>query len=309
MAATDIDNWIPVEYGGALFQKFVETSALFTVTGGPGGRRESMIARTKIVPKAGDVNVQFTAIGAAYGLDTTAVDTVTITAKKMTGGVQLDEEDVADSASFVTVVPAKRDAAFRGFASLLDNAAFAVTGTPTNEPDMSVPYNSLYRQVKASNLTGQVNTWDRSSGTAAEFRTAMLTSLGFAEDSEWNANDLVFVADRAFRSVLRNQPVDGSTGLPIWSPAENTVLGSDVVWSRGLKVTATAVQKPVGNPLGFFAPRSLLIAGLRDPLSWRVSDPRTGIGALSDTSYLQVRQRVAFNIGAADGISLVELVP
>lgn len=310
MAVADVSKWIPVEYGGKIFQKFTESSVLFRIAQGPGGRVETMTTNTKHVPKDGDVAVQFTGKSQTYGLDTTAVDDILLTSKKMTAGVPLAEEDISDAAGFVQVVPAKRDGAFRGFATLLDNAAFAVTGTPTADPDMSVPYNSLYRQVKAYNGGSNVFTWDRSSGTAAELRTAVLAAMDIAENSDWATTDLTWGMSNAFRAYLRNQTVDGSNGLPIWSTAENTILNYRVEWGRGLRTSATAVQKPTsGNPIAIIGPPSLLAPGTRDALSWRVTDSENGIGALSDTAYVLARQRVAFNIGDPSAFAIVELVP
>jgi hypothetical protein len=310
VAVADVSKWIPVEYGGALFKKFTETSVLFRIANGPGGRVEPMSTNTKHVPKDGDVAVQFTGKNQTYGLDTTAVDDILLTSKKMTGGVPLAEEDISDAAGFVQVVPAKRDAAFRGFATLLDNAAFAVTGTPTTDPDMTVPYNSLYRQVKAYAGGANVLTWDASSGTAAELRTAILAAMGVAENSEWASTDLVWGMNPAFRAYLRNQTVDGSNGLPIWSQAENTILSYRVEWGRGLRTSATAVQKPTsGNPIAIVGPPGMIVPGTRDALSWRVTDSETGIGALSDTAYVLARQRLGFNIGDPSAFAIVEIVP
>lgn len=311
MAATNVNQWIPVEYGGALFQKVAQQSALLSITGGPGGRRESMSTRTKRVPKSSDVQVQFTAKGATYGLDTTAVGDIELIAKKMTAGVQLDEEDIADAARFVNVVTAKRDAAFRGFTTLLDNAAFAVSGDITAEPTMDAPYDSLYHQILADGDPGsQRFDFDLSSGSAADFRTAMLGALAYAEASEWNDGTLTWFLSDAFRPPLRNNPVDGSNGLPMWSVAENNILGYGIsAWSRGLRESAVASQAPTGPPLAFVGPRSLIVAGVRDALSWRVTDSETGIGALSDTSYLLARQRIAANVGDPTAFGVVRLVP
>lgn len=311
MAATNVNQWIPVEYGGTLFQKVAEQSALLSITSGPGGRRESMTTRTKRVPKSGDVDVQFTAKGATYGLDTTAVGDIELISKKMTAGVQLDEEDISDAAGFVNVVTAKRDAAFRGFATLLDNAAFAVTGDITPEPDMSRPYDSLYHQILADGSpANQRFDFDLSSGTAADFREAMLSALDWAESSEWNDGTLTWFVNSAFRPILRNNPVDGSNGLPLWTPAENTIGSYGIAaWSRGLRESANATQRPTGHPLAFIGPRSLIVAGVRDALSYRVTDSETGIGALSDTSYLLARQRIAANVGDPSAFAMVRLVP
>lgn len=309
MAGVNVNAWIPIQYGGPLFKKFTEASVLFRVTGGGGGRTEQMTSRTKTVPKEGDVAVQFTAKGATYGLDNGTVGTIDLVAKKMTGAVALDDEDIKDTAGFVNTVQAKRDGAVRGFARLLDNAAFAVTGTPTAEPDMSAPYDSLYRQV--TNYLGGANiqTWDRSSGTAAELRAAVLETIDIAENSDWATDDLVVLANQSFRQYLRNQTIDGSNGLPIWSTAENTIMNHSVQWGRGLRKTAVATQNPTGNPLMIVGPPSLIVAGIREQLAWRVTDAQTGIGALSDTSYVLASQRTGFNIGDASAFGILELVP
>jgi hypothetical protein len=311
VAATVVNAWIPVEYGGKLFEKVAQQSALLTITGGVGGRRETMTTRTKRVPKASDVSVQFTAKGATYGLDTTAVGDIELISKKMTAGVQLDEEDIADSKGFVDTVKAKREAAFRGFATLLDNAAFAVSGDITAEPDMTRPYDSLYHQMIADGDIGaQRFDYDLSSGTTAQFRSAMLGALAYAEASEWNDGTLTWFLSDAFRPLLRDNPVDGSNGLPIWSTGENTILAYQIAnWSRGLRESAVASQNPTGPPLAFVGPRSLIVAGVRDALSYRVTDSDTGIGALSDTTYLLARQRIAANIGDPTAFGVVRLVP
>lgn len=311
MAATNVNAWIPVEYGGKLFEKVAQQSALLSITSGAGGRRETMTTRTKRVPKASDVDVQFTAKGATYGLDTTAVGDIELIAKKMTAGVQLDEEDIADTKGFVDTVKVKRDAAFRGFATLLDNAAFAVTGDITAEPDMSRPYDSLYHQILADgNVANQRFDFDLSSGTAADFREAMLGALAYAEASEWNDGTLTWFLSDAFRPILRDNPIDGSNGLPMWSTAENSILAYGIsAWSRGLRESAVASQRPTGHPLAFVGPRSLIVAGVRDALSYRVTDSETGIGALSDTSYLLARQRIAANVGDPTAFGMVRLVP
>lgn len=309
MAGVNVNAWIPVQYGGALFKKFTEASVLFRVTGGPGGRQEPMTSRTKTVPKEGDVAVQFTAKGATYGLDNGTVGTIDLVAKKMTAAVPLDDEDIKDSQGFVNTVQAKRDGAVRGFARLLDNAAFCVTGTPTAEPDMSVPYNSLYRQVAGYLGGANIQTWDQSSGTAAELRSAVLETVDIAENSEWADDNLVVMINPAFRQYLRNQTIDGSNGLPIWSTAENTILTHPVEWGRGLRKTAVATQNPTGNPLMIVGPKAMVVAGLREQLAWRVTDAQTGIGALSDTSYVLAAQRVGFNIGDASAFGILEIVP
>jgi hypothetical protein len=310
MVAVDVNSWIPVEYGGALIKPFEEESVLFRVTGGAGGRRETMITRTKKVPRDVTVQAQFTAKGAAYGLDTTPAEDIELEAKKMTAGVQLDEEDVSDASTFVNVVPTKRDASFAAFAQLLDNATFAVTGASTASPDMARPYDSLYYQVSQYAGGANIFEFDRSSGTAAEYRTAVLDALAVAEDSNWATSEIVCLASPACRPFLRNQTIDGSNGLPIWSTAENTILGAPVLWGRGLRTSAVATQSPAaGDPLMIFGPRGMIVAGIRDALSWRVTDSETGVGALSDTSYVLSRQRVAFNVGHESAFGIVKLVP
>lgn len=310
MVATNVNQWVPVEYGGKLFQQVARNSALLTVTSAPGGRREPMSSRTKIIPKATEVNVQFTAKGAAYGLDTTAVENFEIEARKMTAAVQLDEEDIQDTKGFVDTVSAKRFAAFNGFATLLDNAAFAASGDKTDEPTMDRPYQSLYNAMsKESTWTDQRFTFDRSSGTAADFRSAFLGAVEWAEDSEWNDGTLAWIMGYGFTSYLRNNPVDGSNGQPLWD-GKNEIAGYEIAAkSKGLRLSLNAVQRPTGNPLAFVGPLSTIVAGVREDLKWRVTDPHTGIGALSETSYFTAEQRIAAGVGAPEGWAVVELIP
>lgn len=310
MAATNVNEWVPVEYGGKLFQQVAKQSALLTITSGPGGRREPMSTRTKIVPKATEVDVQFTAKGAAYGLDTTPVENFEIEARKMTAAVQLDEEDIQDTKGFVNTIEAKRTAAFNGFATLLDNAAFAASGAKTAEPTMLRPYDSLYYAMsQEATWASQHYTFDRSSGSAGDFRTAFLSAVEWAEDSEWNDGTIAWIMGNGFTSFLRNNPVDGSNGQPLWD-GNNKIASYDIAAkSKGLRLSLNATQRPTGNPLAFVGPLSTIVAGVREDLKWRVTDPHTGIGALSETSYFTAEQRIAAGVGAPEGWAVVELIP
>jgi hypothetical protein len=311
MAATNVNEWVPVEYGGKLFQQIAKQSALLTVTSGAGGRRETMTSRTKVIPKATEVDVQFTAKGAAYGLDTTPVETFEIEARKMTAAVQLDEEDIQDTKGFVNTVEAKRIAAFNGFTTLLDNAAFAASGDKTDEPTMTRPYTSLYNAMSAlGTFADQRFTFSRSADDAADFRAAILGAVDWAESSDWNDGSLAWIIAFGGNTYLRNNPVDGSNGQPIWTPAENSIAQYPIAArSKGLRLSVNATQRPTGNPLMFVGPLSTIVAGIRQQLQWRVTDPHTGIGALSETSYFTAEQRIAAGVGAPEGWAVVELTP
>jgi len=82
-----------------------------------------------------------------------------------------------------------------------------------------------------------------------------------------------------------------------------------VYWTRGAVLSTAATNEPgVASPLLFIVPRRQLIFGRRMNLEWMYTDPRTGIGALSDAAYLKMRQRLAYQTGDGAAGAMVQLV-
>jgi len=149
----------------------------------------------------------------------------------------------------------------------------------------------------------------------------VLSALAVAEESEFASDDIVWVGHSYFKTNLRNDVQDGSQGVPLWDAAGSTIAGYPVYWTRGARLSAVATSKPVtgnstigtaGNPILIAVPRALLIPGRHvgpanrngsgEAFEWMVTDPKTGPGAASDTMYLKVRGRLAFQHGDSAGI-------
>jgi len=311
MAAVDVGEWIPEDWSASpLVELYKNKSAAIQIATSDGGRFETMTTRLKHVPKDSDFDVQFTAKGATYGLDAEPGDQILLEAKKITGAAQFDDEDIQDAANFVNVFATKQRSGVAALARLLDNAVFGVTGAETAEPTMTRPYESLPQAILTSNLTGQVGSFSKS-GTLDAQRAAINTALAYAEQSKWSSDDLVCVASPAFKQYLRNAPMNGFVGVPMWDEAAQTVFSRPVYWTRAAVLTSTATASlatlGAAKPLLYFVPRAMLVFGRRLDLEWMYTDPRIGIGALSDTAYLKVRQRTAYKTGDGSAGAMVTL--
>jgi hypothetical protein len=309
MASIDVGEWIPEDWDSSpLVELFVNNSAALQIANSANGRFETMTTRLKHVPKDGGADVQFTAKGATYGLDSKAADQILLHAKKSTYLGQFDDEDVQDASQFVQVLATKQRSATSNLAILFDNSVFGVTGTMTNEPDMSRPYESLAQATVASNLTGQVSTLSKSASLDTQ-RASINNALSYAEQTKWSSDDLIVVGSPAFKPIMRNAPMNGFVGVPMWDPEAGTVFGYPVYWTRGSVLTSTATNNPgVAVPLLHIVPRRQLVFGRRLNLEWMYTDPRTGIGALSDAAYLKMRQRLAYQTGDGAANAMVQLV-
>lgn len=309
MASINVGQWIPEDWDSSpLVELFVNSSAALSIANSPSGRFEPMTTRLKHVPKESGADVQFTAKGATYGLDTKAAAQILLQAKKSTYLGQFDDEDIQDAAQFVGVLAAKQKTATSQLALLFDNSVFGVTGVVTAEPDMSHPYESLAQATLASNATGQVSTLSKSASLDTQ-RASINNALSYAEQTQWSSDDLVVVASPAFKPILRNAPMNGFVGVPMWDPAAGTVFGYPVYWTRGAVLTSAATQAPgVAAPLLHICPRRQMVFGKRMSLEWMYTDPRTGIGALSDAAYLKMRQRLAYQTGDGSANAMVQMV-
>jgi len=311
MASVDVGEWIPEDWSSSpLVELYKNKSAAIQIATSDGGRFETMTTRLKHVPKDSDFDVQFTAKGATYGLDAEPGDQILLEAKKLTGAAQFDDEDIQDAANFVNVFATKQRSGVSALARLLDNSVFGVSGVETAEPTMTRPYTSLPQAILTSNLTGQVGIFSRA-GTLDQQRAAINGALAYAEQSPWSSDDIVCVANPAYKQFMRNAPMNGFVGVPMWDETAGTVFNRPVYWTRAAAstTTATAVTATLGaaKPFLFFVPRAMLVFGRRLDLEWMYTDPRIGIGALSDTAYLKVRQRTAYRTGDGAAGSLVRM--
>jgi hypothetical protein len=309
VASVAVGQWIPEDWSSSpLVELYKNKSAAIQIATSDGGRFEPMSTRLKHVPKDTGFDVQFTAKGATYGLDAQPGAQILLQAHKLTGAAQFDDEDIQDAANFVNVFLTKQRSGVSNLALLLDNAVFGVTGAATAEPTMTRPYESLPQAILTSNQADQFSTFSRA-GTLDQQRAAVNTALAYAETSPWSSDDLVCVASPAFKQFMRNAPMNGFVGVPMWDETAGTVFGRPVYWTRGAVLTTAASFAPgVANPLLYFVPRAHLVFGRRLDLEWMYTDPRIGIGALSDTAYLKVRQRTAYQTGDGAAGAMVQMV-
>lgn len=320
MAAVDISQWIPEEWGGALIERYRNTSAVDAAA----GRREPMTADIKKIPKDSDASVQFTATGATYAQDATVAARVQLDAAKLTHLSAFNEEDLSDSSAFVNAMNAKKLDATSNLALLFDNACLAVTGAMTSLP--GAPYASVYNNV-ATNAAG--NILELGTGTPANVkgntRQSVLNALTIAENSQWASEDLIWIASPAFRTYFRGLDSSGTQGVNLFAGpmggapgnlATSPVAGYPIYYSRSARLAATATYTPtagigvkgaLGNAIAVLVPRRQLIIGDRAPLESQYSPPTNGIGMLSDTAYMKMRRRAAFILGEASAAAVIEI--
>lgn len=315
MASVNVGDWVPEQWDGSLVKLYRQTSAVLRATDGPGGRREMMNTTLKHVPKDADADVAFVAKGAAFPVDDEPADKILLEAKKMATDIPLDDEDVTDSRSFTDTIMNKRTAAFSNAALLYDNATLAAVGAETTPPTMTRPYTSVYQAAAVG--AGNLFTFNTATGTDADLRAAVKSAVQTAEESPWATDDIVIIAGPAWKSYLRDQVQDGSNGVTLWNDARDTILNYPVYWTRAAKLATTATYKPVGaggaagtagNSILIAVPRSMLIPGIREALQWRVTSPNSGVGQLTDTWHLTIKQRVAFALGDGEAAGVAELV-
>jgi HK97 family phage major capsid protein len=320
MAAVDISQWIPEEWGGALIERYRNTSAVDAAA----GRREPMTTDIKKIPKDSDASVQFTATGQTYAQDATAAVRVQLDAAKLTHLSAFNEEDLSDSSAFVNAMNAKKLDATSNLALLFDNACLAVTGAMASTP--ALPYASVYNTVAT---LAAANIIELGTGTPANVkgntRTSVLNALQIAENSQWASEDLIWIASPAFRSYFRGLDSSGSQGVNLFAGpmggapgnlAQSPIAGYPVYYSRSARLAATATYAPtagigvkgtVGNAIAVLVPRRQLIVGDRAPLESQYSPPTNGIGMLSDTAYMKMRRRAAFILGEASAAAVIEI--
>lgn len=306
--------WTPQPWNGKVVQRLRKASAILAITSGPGGRLDIMKTRQETGPLYTDFDVK------AYGrleqivLQTQTIDEVTLRARKVEGMIQIAEEDLVEGRNYdFDMIQQFRDRGTDNSAVYYDNASIGTTGEPTTgETNIVRPYRSILQAVLVDNPTGYSSV--AAAATVAQMRTAIKKHIEFAERTAWS-RDLVTVADPSWKSYLRDLPVDGSNGKPIWDDTNDTLLGvSKIYWTEGARaVGAVATQKPVGNPLMATGPRDLFIGG-RAPFSTGnaavpqayLTDPTTGLGMRDDSLYFKLRWYPAFVAGVGEAFSVLE---
>lgn len=311
--------WNPQPWSGKIPKKIIEQSALLSIARSSGGQFRTMKTRTETGPLWAEMDVR------AYGkleqidLQSPEAGEISLRARKIEGMAQIAEEDMAEGRNYnFDILANLRDRAASNTAVYFDNAGIGTSGAPTTgETNIIRPYRSIYTAVRtdASANYGTV----AKAANAAAYRSAIKGMIEVAEQSDWFDGDLVITASPAWKSYLRDMPIDGSNGAPVWDQAQDTLYGHPIQWSRGARLASaagagTATSKPTGNHLMTIGPRALHIAGsapfvVGDPATPQafVTDPTTGLGMRDDSLYVKIRCQLAFSPGdaldAADTVS------
>lgn len=288
--ATDLNEangWIPEPTSGEVLTKVYADSAVESVA-----RRITMTAPTVSVPRFESDGADIVAEHAVIPLQDATLDEVTLRAVKFANRFAISVEDQRDA--LVDVLQAKKLAWANSFARKLDNACLGVTAE--QDGTGTAPFESVYY---AANAAGNVT------ATAGALNYEMLNDLFTdLESGDYNGN-LVVIAHPAFRGALRNLK-DAAGDRVVADPlgaGTPTIFGNELRFSTGARTSATATDKPTGNPLLIVANREHLILGVRDGVESQVSDlPRWE----TDEVELKMRARRAFVPATGDAFYVVE---
>ena len=302
-------TWNPQPWSGKIPKQIIEQSALLSIARSSGGQFRSMKTRTETGPLWADMDVR------AYGrleqidLQSPEAGEISLRARKIEGMAQIAEEDMAEGRNYnYDILQNLRDRAASNTAVYFDNAGIGTSGQATSgETAIVRPYTSIYTAVREDAADNYITV--AKAGNAAAYRTAIKSMIEAAEQSTWFDGDLVVTASLAWKSYLRDMPIDGSNGAPVWDQNQDTLYGHPIQWSRGARLAnasgaGTATSKPTGNHLMTIGPRGLHIVGsapfvVGDPATPQVyvTDPTTGLGMRDDSLYMKVRCQLAFAPG------------
>lgn len=303
--------WNPQPWSGKIPKQITEQSALLSIARSSGGQFRTMKARTETGPLWADMDVR------AYGkleqidLQSPEAGEISLRARKIEGMAQIAEEDLAEGRNYdFDVLQNLRDRAASNTAVYFDNAGIGTSGAATTgETNIVRPYRSIYTAVREDAAANYITV--AKAANAAAYRAAIKQMIETAEQSTWFDGDLVVTASLAWKSYLRDMPIDGSNGAPVWDQNANTLYGHPIQWSRGARLAdasgaGTATSKPTGNHLMTIGPRALHIVGsapftigdAATPQAF-VTDPTTGLGMRDDSLYVKIRCQLAFAPGDA----------
>lgn len=299
MTRQNLDAWVPEERGSEVLNVVNSTSAVEALA-----RRENMNSETKLVKRAGGVDVSVTPKGTAYTESDSVDSEVLLTARKFTGLIRIAEEDLDDIPE--NIVALRQRAWANTYAKTIDNAVLGVTAAETGT-DVA-PFTSVYRTLsQADATTGYVANTNIIKTAGAVTYEDFSAVIGLLEESDY-FGDLVVIAHPHFKGALRS--VKDASGAPIFLAGVNntpdTIFGYQLVFSAGAKTSATNTDAPTGNPLLVVAEKSNLIFGVR-------SGPESAVvqgfnsQSITDEALIKMRARRAFVLGNPNAAAILEV--
>lgn len=291
MARTDAsraNGWIPEPVSGEVLSTVAATSAVEQVA-----RKVTMTSDNLRVPRFDADGVDIVAEGAVIPVRDGVLDTVLLEANKWANRYSVSVEDERDTV--ISILDQFKAKFASAFAKELDNACLGVTAAATG-PGTSVPFESVY---KAATTAGNVTA--TAGALSYEDLVAAFSAL---EDGDYNG-DLVAIAHPSFAMALRNLK-DSDNNRVVGDPlgaGVPSIFGHSLVFSQGAKTSATATDKPTGNPLLIVGNRQHLILGVRDGVESQVSDiPRWD----TDEVELKMRARRGFVVATPEAFQVIE---
>lgn len=308
MARNTMEAWVPEEDDSSVIQRVNQLSAIERVA-----RRVPMGTTVRNHPRSAGVGVSGIEKGGAYGEDTSANDSVTLTARKMGRAIRIAEEDLDDT--LANVIAAKQTDWATSYAKFLDNACL---GTTAAENGTTVLFTSVYRAITTANADTGYDANDNyvqtgTGGTGAPVAPtydALSQVLGLVEGGDYfDPTEVVVIASPYFRQALRG--VKDDQGNPVFvqglAGTPDTLFGHEVFWSIGAKTSATSTDAPEGNPLLIVANRDYALLGVRSGPESVFIDGRSGLSALTDEAILKMRSRRGFAVGHEKAFAVLEV--
>jgi len=310
-ASTDIiDNWIPIEWDSEVITRVLAESAVERY-----GRPHTMTSATKRVLRSGGLTVS---VGTTYTPDASANDYITLTARRFISQFVVDEDDLADADSVVDTLRVKGMDWAISYADTFDNACLAVSAA---ENGTTVPFTSVYKALRTTNsatsYTADDNylTWDddnvsysASSAGASLYEKLSATMKKVETGKYWSQADQLVIAAPGWRDAFRNT-LD-SQGRPIFletgAGTPDTLFNVPVAWSRGCKVSATALGSPGGNDLLIFGNRQFLKRGDRSAPETLTDQARAQDS--TDDLAVKFRTRKGFGVGHEKALAILERI-
>lgn len=309
-AASNIDDWIPIEYESAVVQRVRMDSAVERF-----GRRVLMRSKTKSIPRSAGITVS---AGTTYTDDASTNDEITLTARRFIARFKVDEDDLADASTRMDVIATKGEDWAISYADTFDNACLGVTGT---ENGTTVPYTSAYKRLRTTNsdtgYTADTNylTWDDDliSLPTTPLGTSLYEKLSTVfkkveTGKYWSLADSLVIAQPGWRDALRlcvdaqGRPIfiQGTAGTP------DTLFNVPIAWARGCKTSPTNSGSPAGNDLLYFLNRRYLVRGDRSGPETLTDDAR----AQDDTDdyAIKFRTRRAFQLTHENAAAVLERI-
>lgn len=278
MPDLNIDNgWIKEQATSEVLQTVTNTSAVEQVA-----RRVNMTSEFASVPRFDAEGVDVVPEHAVIPVVEADLDEVTLRAIKFANRHTISVEDDRDA--LVDELNAFKVRWASNFAVKLDNAALGASGAANGT---TRPFESVYQAVGAGGRLA----------TAGNLTYEDLVGVvGDLETGDYG-DDLVVIAHPAFGMQLRNlkdEAGDRVVGDPLGAGVP-TVFGRELIFSKGARVSATASDRPTGNPLLIVGSRRNLILGVRDGVESQLSDQ-----VRWETDELEIKMRARRGFVVAD---------